>query len=72
MQTITNSSNIAALDVDGEDLIVQFKSGRKYRYAELGHAFDSLVSEATAPNGSVGKLFNAVKAGYEFEEVTDA
>ena len=71
MQAISNSSNIAALDVEGDDLLVEFKTGRKYRYAGLGYSFDALVSEATRPNGSVGKLFNTVKVGYDYEEVTE-
>lgn len=71
MQTITNSSNIAGLDVDGDNLVVEFKNGRRYQYDGLGHAFDQLITEAGRPSGSVGKLFNALKVGYEFREVTD-
>lgn len=69
---ITNSSNVASIDVEGDNLVVEYQTGRKYEYDGLGYAFDALVTEASKPQGSVGKLLNTMKHGHEFRELTDA
>jgi hypothetical protein len=42
--TEVNSSNIAAVEIDGEDLIVTFRSGGTYRYEGAAHHHDDLVN----------------------------
>jgi len=52
------SSNIAAVGSRGSWLVIQFKGGQVYRYADSAQLLDDLVS---AP--SVGKKFREVVLG---------
>jgi hypothetical protein len=59
--TELNSSNIAAVEKDGEDLLVTFRSGGMYRYQGAAHHYDDLV-RADSP----GRYLHAnIKGRYE-------
>jgi hypothetical protein len=61
--TELNSSNIAAVEKDGEDLIVTFRKGGTYRYQGAAHHYDDLV-QADSP----GRYLQAnIKGRYEHE-----
>lgn len=72
--TEVRSSNLKAIGhtlADG--LFVDFRNGRRYRYAGVpAEIHDALLAESRKPNGSVGALFARLvrNAGYEHEEVT--
>ena len=60
--TKLNSSNIAAIEKDGKDLIVTFRSGGTYRYEGAAHHHDEMVS-ADSP----GRYLHAnIKDKYEW------
>ncbi len=60
LQSVT-SSMLEAIGVDGADLIVQFRGGRKYRYrGAASHYDDAMQSE------SVGRYINGfIKPNFE-------
>ena len=65
MPTPVNSSNIAHVDIDGDDLVVTFKNGNSYRYAGAAEHHDSLVG-ADSP----GKYLHAhIKGKHEHKRV---
>lgn len=61
-----NSSNIRAIDHDGNDLIVEYKSGAKYRYKNVSNdLFESLKSAE-----SKGRFMNSeIKGKFDYERI---
>lgn len=41
------SSNVSAIGIDGEDLIVRFHNGSMYRYYGAGNMFDAMMKSAS-------------------------
>lgn len=65
--TPVNSSQIAAVDHDGDKLIVQFHSGGTYEYAGVPREiYDKMMADHAA-GGSIGKMFGTLvkKAGFK-------
>lgn len=62
--TPVQSSNVATIGRDGEDLIVEFTNGKIYRYIGAGELEVAAISA-----DSVGRFLNqAVKGVYDYEQ----
>ena len=57
-----NSSNIKSIDYDGTDLIVEYKSGSKYKYSnvpnDLFESFKTAESKGRFMNSEIKGKFN--------------
>jgi len=70
----TDSSNIAAIEHEGEVMTVTFRNGRRYAYEGVTQEiYDVLVKIAATPNASIGKAFNTIVrgGGFAYSEITD-
>lgn len=70
------SSNVESFDYDEETqrLLVRFRSGRVYRYADVpSEAVSSLSAALEDADASFGQAFNRIirSAGYNYEEVSE-
>lgn len=63
--TPVDSTNIKAIGKDGNDLIVHFNSGAKWRYTDAGRHHDAMLK-----SDSAGGYFHAcVKGNHEGQKI---